>query len=432
MRHRSFAIVSSVVLASALVLGSQILVGRTASAAASDVVGSWLLSLTDPSAPADQPPVPGLATFFADGAFMAADLPVRAVPTPAAPAEGSPAPSPSSLDTGVPSVLVYSSAGHGVWTTTGSGRAALTFVELTTDAAGAFLATVTVSATVKLDDTGDVLSGPYSVSSVGPDGQPVGDSSGTLEGTRITIALIADFTDSQDPGTLDVAFLDKSTGDPTSWTWDFGDGHTSTRQSPTHTYATAGDYTVTLSVGAGGDSGAKSKTVSVAAVAAPKADFSSSQEDGTLGLHFTDSSTGDPTSWSWDFGDGSNANRQNPAHTYRKAGDYQVKLTVRNAGGSDSKTTKVTVKPVPAPVADFTVSQVKGELDVHFTDSSTGAPTSWSWDFGDGTNGTRQNPTHTYTQPGDYVVKLTVKNPGGADSKTRTVTVQPANSPGPS
>ena len=67
------AIVSSVVLSSALVLGGQVIVDRTASAAASDVVGSWLLSLTDSTAPADQPPTPGLATFFADGTFIAYD-----------------------------------------------------------------------------------------------------------------------------------------------------------------------------------------------------------------------------------------------------------------------------------------------------------------------------------------------------------------------
>jgi len=426
-------IASAVVLSSAMVLGGQVAVEQpAAAAAASDVVGSWLLSLTDSSAPADQQPTPGLATFFADGTFIAGDLPVRPVEFPIASADASPAASPSTLPAGSPSTLVYSSAGQGVWTTTGSGRAALTFVELTTDGTGTFVATVTVSATVKLDDTGDAISGPYSVSSVGPDGQPLADSSGSIQGTRIKIALIADFTNSQDPGTLDVAFVDKSTGDPSDWTWDFGDGHAGTRQSPTHTYATAGDYQVTLSVKTGDNTDVKTKTVTVAAVAAPAAAFSSSQDHGSLSVHFTDESTGDATSWAWDFGDGSTATRQNPAHTYAKAGDFRVKLTVKNAGGSDSKTDQVTVKPVPAPVADFTSSQVKGSLDVGFTDNSTGSPTAWAWDFGDGSNGTRQNPTHTYTKAGDYVVKLTVRNPAGSDSKTRTVTVDPVTSPGPS
>ena len=82
-----------------------------------------------------------------------------------------------------------------------------------------------------------------------------------------------------------------------------------------------------------------------------------------------------PTSWSWDFGDGHTGSRQNPTHTYAKAGDYQVKLTVSNVGGSDSKTRTVTVKPVPPVAADFTSKQAAGTLDVRFTDGSTGKPT---------------------------------------------------------
>ena len=81
---------------------------------------------------------------------------------------------------------------------------------------------------------------------IGPDGQPLPDSSGTLQGTRIKIALIASFTGNQVAGTFDVAFSDSSTGTPTSWSWDFGDGHVATRQDPTHSYAKAGDYEVTL------------------------------------------------------------------------------------------------------------------------------------------------------------------------------------------
>ena len=68
---------------------------------------------------------------------------------------------------------------------------------------------------------------------------------------------------------------------------------------------------------------------------------------------FTDASTGPPTTWSWDFGDGSNSNRQSPRHVYDDGGDYQVTLTVTNAVGSDSKTQTVTVAnetgiPVPS------------------------------------------------------------------------------------
>ena len=66
-----------------------------------------------------------------------------------------------------------------------------------------------------------------------------------------------------------------------------------------------------------------------------------------------------------------------------------------------------------------------------FTDTSTGgAPTSWWWDFGDGSGSTSQNPSHTYSAPGSYQVKLIATNNGGFTSKTSTVTVSPP--PGPS
>ncbi|MGE0064311.1 MAG: DUF3344 domain-containing protein [Methanobacteriales archaeon] len=74
--------------------------------------------------------------------------------------------------------------------------------------------------------------------------------------------------------------------------------------------------------------------------------------------------------------------------------------------------------------ANFTASPTIGvvPLTVQFQDLSTGA-TEWLWDFGDGTNSTEQNPTHIYTQPGEYTVTLTVKGPGGEDTLTSYITV---------
>jgi PKD repeat protein len=424
MRRTLIALVSSVLLTAALVLAGPIPAHQAASAqSTNDVVGSWLVELTGTDAAADQPPTPALATFFADRSLIVSDLPVRT----ASELEASPDASPSAS----PAALLYTTAGQGIWTSTGSVRAAVTFVQLVTDASGSLVATVTVSATVKVDETGDAMTGPYSVTSTGPDGQPLPDSSGTLEGARIKIALIADFRGDQESGTLDIAFQDKSTGDPDAWSWDFGDGRTGSRQSPTHTYAEAGEYQVTLTVTTADSSATKTRTVTVDPVPAPTSDFGSDQDAGSLEVRFTDTSSGDPDAWRWDFGDGRTGSRQNPTHTYAEAGEYQVKLTASNVGGSDSKTGTVTVKSVPSATADFTAEQDAGTLVVRFSDDSTGKPTSWSWDFGDGDTGSRQNPTHTYAEAGDYQVKLTIKNAGGSDSKTSTVTVDAEASPAP-
>ncbi|WP_052279228.1 PKD domain-containing protein [Methanosarcina acetivorans] len=163
---------------------------------------------------------------------------------------------------------------------------------------------------------------------------------------------------------------------------------------------------------------------------APVSNFTADPTSGTapLTVNFTDQSTGSPTSWFWDFGDGANSTEQNPVHTYSVAGNYTTNLTVTNSAGTDFevKTDYITVlepsTPEPEPVAAFTADVTSGSapLTVNFTDQSTGSPTSWLWDFGDGTNSTEQNPVHTYASAGSYTVNLTVENDAGSDFELKT------------
>ncbi len=237
--------------------------------------------------------------------------------------------------------------------------------------------------------------------------------------------LIANFTFTVDG--LKVLFMDASVGTPTSWVWHFGDGSGPvTTRNPSHTYAKAGTYTVSLAVtNAFGVSSQTSQFVTVSLGSAPQADFTF-QSSG-LNVAFLDASTGNPTSWSWDFGDQMSSTAQNPRHTYGSAGTYNVTLTVTNDAGSSSKTKLVTVSQGAPPVADFSF-QVNS-LMVVFADQSTGSPTSWSWDFGDGAKSTQQNPSHTYAQAGTYAVVLKATNAAGSDSKTKLVTVTATKPP---
>ena len=160
----------------------------------------------------------------------------------------------------------------------------------------------------------------------------------------------ANFTFTVDDSTLSVQFTDQSTGDPTAWLWSFGDGSTSSEQNPSHTYAAADVYDVTLQASNAGGTG--SVTLQVTVGSAPVADFTfvtgvsvspSPPCAESLFVQFTDQSTGDPTSWSWDFGDGESSTEQNPEHCYASAGMRTVTLTASNALGSSSASKIVTV-----------------------------------------------------------------------------------------
>jgi len=249
---------------------------------------------------------------------------------------------------------------------------------------------------------------------------------------------VADFSGSPTTGCVPLAvnFTDQSTGEITSWSWDFGDGGTSTAQNPSHTYNAVGNYTVELTVTGPGGSDTETKTNYITVNDAPVADFVGSPTSGDypLNVDFTDLSTNDPTGWDWDFGDGGSSTAKNPSHTYNSAGTYTVTLTATNVCGSDVETKvdyiTVTEPPVP-PTAAFSGTPTSGcaPLDVSFTDESTGDITSWSWDFGDGGTSTVQSPSHTYNAAGNYTVELTVTGPGGSDTETRidyiTVTAAP-------
>ena len=169
---------------------------------------------------------------------------------------------------------------------------------------------------------------------------------------------------------------------------------------------------------------------------APFANFSAKPTEGKapLTVAFTDTSTGDPTKWKWDFGDGATSTQQNPKHKYSKIGSYTVKLTATNAKGGNTITKADYIKVVTKPVAAFSATPTSGKapLTVEFTDESTGIPTRWKWSFGDGTISREQNPEHQYLQEGKYKVTLTVSNVAGGNTITKTnyITVTTNTRPG--
>ena len=229
-------------------------------------------------------------------------------------------------------------------------------------------------------------------------------------------------------------FTDRSTGPVTSRFWTFGDGTTSSLANPTHVYTQPGQYTVTLLVNGNGLVSQVSKPLLVSGPLAASFVYAPSAPTTSTTVQFTDLSSGGPASWTWSFGDGTTSQAQNPTKLFKNEGTYDVTLTVERAGETAATTLRITVDndvPVtPAVVAAFdasTTTPTVGER-VAFTDRSTGAPTQWLWEFGDGTTSTERNPAHEWTVGGTYTVRLTASNGGSASIAMRDVVVG-ANAP---
>ncbi len=241
-------------------------------------------------------------------------------------------------------------------------------------------------------------------------------------GTVVTPRAAFSGTPTSGNASLAVTFTDASTGSPTAWWWDFGDGSFSTAQSPSHTYTSGGKFPVALTASNANGQDTMTKVDYLNVAATPVAAFSSYCVYGPAPLNseFHDRSSNVPTSWNWNFGDGNTSTLQNPTHSYTTTGTYTVTLTATNAQGSSSPLAKTNLVTVKAISALFSGNPLVGGpgMVVQFTDLSSGTPTSWSWAFGDGGTSTAQNPSHTYSTGGYYTVALTATNAGGNDTCT--------------
>lgn len=231
-----------------------------------------------------------------------------------------------------------------------------------------------------------------------------------------------------------VQLTDQSQG-ATSWSWDFGNGQSSTQQNPSATYNRTGYFMIRLT--AGNASGCSSTAERYVNVVKPEIYAYASVSDGCEGLTPTFSShvsTGDAiASYEWDFGDGSpKSTDATPSHTYNKEGTYPVKLTYTTTNGCKGTVTLYsasTIRVYKKPTPDFSspeAPQICGNNWVHFNGTSD-VGTSWSWDFGDYNYGYSQHTAHSYREPGTYNVTLTVSNNGCSETVTKTAYITAVN-----
>ncbi|WP_343422604.1 PKD domain-containing protein [Candidatus Flexifilum breve] len=168
---------------------------------------------------------------------------------------------------------------------------------------------------------------------------------------------------------------------------------------------------------------ATSTTLRVAFTASP------SSGNAPLSVSFSDASSGASfMDWQWDFGDGTTATGQGPhSHTYTTPSTYTASLTAFSPAGSGTASQQIVVfEPRSTVEARFSYQQT-GNLEVCFTNTSSGSIIANNWNFGDGSSSTEANPCHTYPANGQYTVTLSVMGEGGETSTASgTVIVQAA------
>lgn len=228
-------------------------------------------------------------------------------------------------------------------------------------------------------------------------------------------------------------FTDASTGPIARRSWSFGDGATSGETNPSYRFATAGNYTVTLTVFAADNTqSSTSRTISVMpAQPALEASFNWNPQSPTTNdnIQFSDASSG-ATSWSWNFGDGTSSNQRHPLKRYSAGGVYNVTLTVGDGSRTASRTAAINVASgapaVPLVSAEFDVpASARADEEISFLDRSMNA-TAWQWSFGDGATSTLQNPRYRYRTPGTYRVSLVASNAGGSSTRSREIVISAA------
>lgn len=141
---------------------------------------------------------------------------------------------------------------------------------------------------------------------------------------------------------------------PATYQWDFGDGQTGAGLTTTHSFATAGNYTVTFTASNRKSTDVQTLTVLVEPPPVPAEITTMTadpmQPDNRTEVHFTAGTLGDePINYTWSFGDGNTATGSNPMHTYAEPGTYTVELTAANDVGSDTRTLTLNVVPYLPP-----------------------------------------------------------------------------------
>ena len=219
-----------------------------------------------------------------------------------------------------------------------------------------------------------------------------------------------------------IYFTNNSQGTIYKWTWSFGDATTSNEENPVHTFQ-PGRYNVCLSVdgklnSSGNCQDQYCQTIEIAQPTTCYANFfGDANPNDNTDYTFYDASSGSPDKWFWDFGDNSTSSLKNPEHKFANSGVYNICLTIQNdtilCKDLECQTFiigKVT-NPCQAEFIYFPDSTLNLTYAFAFKNISSGNPTDFIWDFGDGSQqSTEENPSHIFPGPGVHNVCLDISD----------------------
>lgn len=222
------------------------------------------------------------------------------------------------------------------------------------------------------------------------------------------------------PIQVDFKELSASNSQIVDWYWDFGDRAISSEMNPSHTYDSAGNYTVSLTVT---DSSGCFRTISkdqFLSLSDPVADFYVDHPINCPGndLLFLSLSQGNGLSYNWDFGDGNTSQQANPIHKYDQEGIYDIRLRVTDLNGCQSEIFQpayIEIQALELSVeADNTAASCP-PLVVSFnaSENELHPEIEYLWKFGDGATGNQVSPIHIYSEVDTFSIEVIMRSENG-------------------